>query len=118
MILYKKRNLNYIKYILTTKTMKTIYTVNGNHDGILGVYSNKKAAWESAVAYITQRDSENGIITNNALPFSYSKFCKKGYCSLEVSFKDDLNITMHGTMARIESYPLEKRFQSYPKFNI
>jgi len=35
---------------------KIVYVVKGSEDGILGVFSNKKAAWETAVNYVEQID--------------------------------------------------------------
>ena len=38
--------------------MKKVYTVKGNHDGNIGVFSNFKAAYNCAVEYATRHDNQ------------------------------------------------------------
>lgn len=51
--------------------MKKSIVVTGSEDGILGVFTNKKAAFECAKHY-----AENGI-ENTLKGMNYSKFCKQ-----------------------------------------
>jgi len=46
---------------------KRVYIVWGNQDGNIGVYTNKKLAYEASVNYMKYE---------NITPISYSKFCK------------------------------------------
>ena len=48
---------------------KKVYIVQGNQDGNIGVYTNKKLAYECCVDYI--KNSGEGTKV-----YSYSKFCK------------------------------------------
>ena len=45
--------------------MKTVYTVHGNHDGILGVYSNMKAAFLEACKYSPDKKSNYNRCTKD-----------------------------------------------------
>ena len=56
----------------------------GSEDGILGVYGNKKGAYEEAVRYINQTEQERKLI-------SYAKVCKelKDVYNYSVSIADD-----------------------------
>jgi len=60
--------------------MKKLIVVQGNQDGILGVFTNKKLAYECAKDYC-----EGGA--ENTLNMTYSKFCKEmtssGWISLD-----------------------------------
>ena len=52
------------------KRNKIVYVVMGSEDGILGVYGNKKGAYEEALRYINQTEQERKLI-------SYAKVCKE-----------------------------------------
>mgnify|MGYP003151436897 CR=1 FL=1 len=47
--------------------MKLVYVVTGSDDGILGVYGNKKGAYEVALDYVNDESCKK---------ISYSSFCK------------------------------------------
>ena len=66
------------------KRNKIVYVVMGSEDGILGVYGNKKGAYEEAVRYINQTEQERKLI-------SYAKVCKelKDVYNYSVSIADD-----------------------------
>ena len=54
---------------------KIVYVVTGSEDGILGVYGNKKGAYEQAVWYVNHpEDTKNGKWID---VISYSKVCKE-----------------------------------------
>jgi len=55
--------------------MKQVYIVTGSEDGIIGVYGNKKAAYNRAIEYTGGRiyDGYDGPIK----PLSYAQVCKK-----------------------------------------
>jgi hypothetical protein len=58
------------------KKAKKVYIVWGNQDGNLGVFTNKKLAYEKCVEYMSY-DKDTKL-------FTYSKFCKnlnRGYSS-------------------------------------
>ena len=51
---------------------KTVFVVSGSEDGLQGVYTNKKLAWESAMSYLnnpTDVEYYDEIMT-------YSRLCK------------------------------------------
>ena len=56
--------------------MKNVYVCYGNHDGVIGVYSNKKLAYERATEYVVEPN------------LTYSQVCKmmKNYnrCEVEI----------------------------------
>lgn len=54
--------------------MKNVYVCMGNHDGVIGVYSNKKLAYDRAKQYVKNPDT------------TYSQLCKemKNYDRFEV----------------------------------
>lgn len=73
--------------------MKKVFTVHGSEDGMQGVFTNKKLAYASAVAYTN----------NNGGPvLSYSQVCKE--------FKDGMIVTVESKggygSARIEEFIL------------
>ncbi|QDP66210.1 MAG: hypothetical protein Tp1111DCM1112741_40 [Prokaryotic dsDNA virus sp.] len=55
--------------------MKTVYVVSGSEDGIIGVYGNKKAAYNKCIEYTGGKsyDTYSGIVK----PLSYAKCCKE-----------------------------------------
>ena len=59
--------------------MKSIYVCMGNHDGVIGVYSNKKLAYDRAKQYVKNPDT------------TYSQLCKqmKDYVRWEVEVFGD-----------------------------
>lgn len=75
--------------------MKKVYVIKGSEDGILGVTSNKKAAFRIASEYLTNPNAANAD-ENKKLIMTYSQFCKElknefDECSLtnyEASFGD------------------------------
>ena len=58
--------------------MKNVYVCYGNHDGVIGVYSNKILAYEKAKDYVVEPN------------ISYSQLCKemKNYNRCEVEICD------------------------------
>jgi hypothetical protein len=50
--------------------MKIVYVVTGSEDGILGVYGNKKGAYNEALNYVNQDNEDRKFI-------SYSTVCKE-----------------------------------------
>ena len=60
--------------------MKNVYVCYGNHDGVIGVYSNKKLAYERATEYVVEPN------------LTYSQLCKemKNYnkCEVEICGAD------------------------------
>jgi hypothetical protein len=52
---------------------KIVYVVSGAEDGILGVYGNKKGAYNKALSYVNQSD---GLIPIKNI-VSYAKVCKE-----------------------------------------
>ena len=71
--------------------MKQVYIVSGSEDGILGVYGNKKAAYNKAMEYTGGKiyQGYHGEIK----PISYAKVCKeldsKNYYDGSVDIYDD-----------------------------
>mgnify|MGYP003677122419 FL=1 len=67
--------------IKESKKMKIVFIVTGSEDGVLGVYGNKKSAYNRAVKYVTQgsiRDYDNNEIPISKMGImSYSKVCKE-----------------------------------------
>ena len=58
--------------------MKKVIVVKGSQDGILGVFTNKKRAFECASAYVFGT-------YETELNMNYAKFCKKmsrNYCEV------------------------------------
>tara|TARA_R110000737_G_scaffold347035_1_gene377674 strand:- start:958 stop:1191 length:234 start_codon:yes stop_codon:yes gene_type:complete len=51
--------------------MKKLITVTGSEDGILGVFTNKKLAFECA------KDYAGGGMENTLEGITYAKFCKE-----------------------------------------
>tara|TARA_R110001632_G_scaffold198659_1_gene320996 strand:- start:185 stop:415 length:231 start_codon:yes stop_codon:yes gene_type:complete len=68
--------------------MKNVYVCYGNHDGVIGVYTNKILAYEKAKEYVVQPG------------LSYSQLCKemKNYnkCEVEIfgASGDDICVIM------------------------
>jgi hypothetical protein len=63
---------------------KIVYTVRGNHDGILGVYGNIKAAFEKAMSYVNNGEEKpvtwkskwtNGRPDGEHVPATYKMAC-------------------------------------------
>ena len=50
---------------------KIVYVVTGSEDGILGVYGNKKGAYNKALWYVHQDDDDPVKV------ISYAKVCKE-----------------------------------------
>ena len=76
---------------------KTIYILRSNHDGILGVFTNKKLAYNDALDYLKHSDS--------TIQQSYSQVCK--------TFKD----TIFNTSYLVTSNQLELEIEQYPLNN-
>lgn len=77
--------------------MKIVYVVNGSEDGILGVYGNKKGAYNEALRYVTH-DNENRKV------ISYAQVCKelKDVYNYSVSLCDicysEINASIHAVL--------------------
>lgn len=56
------------------KTNKIIFIVKGSEDGILGVYTNKKLAWNKSLEYIKGKGKPVDMEGN---PYSYIKLCNE-----------------------------------------
>lgn len=76
---------------------KTVYILRSNHDGILGVFTNKKLAYNEAIDYLKNSDS--------TIQQSYSQVCK--------TFKD----TIFNTSYLVTSNQLELEIEQYPLNN-
>tara|TARA_R110000824_G_scaffold133834_1_gene296684 strand:- start:481 stop:771 length:291 start_codon:yes stop_codon:yes gene_type:complete len=65
---------------------KIVYVVTGSEDGILGVYGNKKGAYNKALWYVHQDDDDDPVKV-----ISYAKVCKelKNVYQYSVSIVDD-----------------------------
>jgi|10_taG_2_1085330.scaffolds.fasta_scaffold48943_3 hypothetical protein len=76
--------------------MKQVYIVSGSEDGILGVYGNKKAAYNKAMEYTEGKiyQGHHGEIK----PMSYAKVCKaldsKNYYDGYVDIYDHENVAV------------------------
>ena len=75
--------------------MKIVYVVTGSEDGILGVYGNKKGAYEHGLRYLKNYPS-NEII-------SYQKLCNelKDCYDYDVQLRDTFmgsNVTIMATL--------------------
>lgn len=87
---------------------KNVYVVRGSEDGILGVYTNKKLAYENAVSYLTQNDKasdltitkikkdKDGQYTSKKIPATYQNvinvFKTNIHCSIDSS--DDASVSI------------------------
>jgi hypothetical protein len=78
--------------------MKIVYVVTGSEDGILGVYGNKKGAYEEASEYVKRTAEEN-----NFKVVSYSKVCKelKDVYNYAVEMIDDYDTEVNATIHAI-----------------
>ena len=54
---------------------KKVFVVRGNHDGMLGVYTQKKLAYACADTYLSGEVCDS--YTTPPKPVSYAKFCKE-----------------------------------------
>ena len=63
------RDVCYI-YSLIHNTMKKVYLVSGNQDGILGIFTNIKKAYARSVEY------GGGSASTNETVMTYAKTCK------------------------------------------
>ena len=77
-------------------TMKIVYVVTGSEDGILGVYGNKKGAYNEALNYVNQDNEDRKVI-------SYAKVCRelKGVYNYRVSvceYNSDINSSIHAIL--------------------
>ena len=65
-------------------TNKKDYTVHGSHDGVIGVYSNIKKAYEKAIDYIENEEAVTTLVIDNPdgtyyfsdVKGTYSNICK------------------------------------------
>jgi len=78
---------------------KLVYIVRSNHDGILGVFTNKKLAYNEAIDYLKNSDS--------TIEKSYSQIC--------VKFKDTIRnnifvVYNNNLELQIEQYPLNNKY--------
>jgi hypothetical protein len=85
------------------KKMKVVYVVRGSEDGILGVYGNKKMAYEEAVRYATDGGEKDAKVV------SYSKVCRelKDVYNYSIDVVDD---TYHYGNAGIHAVPWNERW--------
>ena len=79
--------------------MKTVYTVRTNHDGILGIFTNKKLAYREAKTCAIQYDVK--------MDCSYAQVCKtfKDTCRNIAYICEDKDLILE-----IEQYPLNNRY--------
>ena len=79
--------------------MKLVYIVRSNHDGVLGVFTNKKLAYNDVLDYL--KDS------GSTIEKSYSQICTK--------FKDTIRNSIfvvynNNLIVEIEQYPLNNKY--------
>lgn len=71
--------------------MKKVFVLIGSHDGNIGVFTNVKNAYQSAVTYITNCDNEVATTYQQAL-----KGCKGWGCTIESkSYNTQATIEVH-----------------------
>lgn len=71
--------------------MKKVFVLIGSHDGNIGVFTNVKNAYESAVRYINNSDEEVITTYQQAL-----KGCKGWGCTIESSsYSNQATIEVH-----------------------
>lgn len=80
---------------------KTVYILRSSHDGILGVFTNKKLAYNEALEYVKNTDSDSTMYR------SYAQVCKE--------FKDTIMnscyvVADHKLELEIEQYPLNNKY--------
>lgn len=70
---------------------RKMYTVRGSHDGILGVYSNKKKAWEAVKNYLKEYDNLTCTHseTYKSIKGNYSNFCKHFSFMMEIGVENN-----------------------------
>jgi len=78
---------------------KLVYIVRSNHDGILGVFTNKKLAYNDALDYLNGSDS--------TIEKSYSQVCKR---FKDTIFNTSYLVTTNQLELQIEQYPLNNKY--------
>ena len=74
--------------------MKIVYVVSGSEDGLLGVFGNKKSAYEEGVRYLKNQ---------NLKIMSYQQVCKelKNYYDYDIDlcdYNEKYNVTIRATL--------------------
>ena len=80
---------------------KIVFVVRGSEDGILGVYGNKKGAYEQAVWYVNHpEDTKNGKWID---VISYSKVCRelKDVYNYSIDIVDDYSFYGNARIAAV-----------------
>tara|TARA_R100001463_G_scaffold14688_1_gene38481 strand:- start:1598 stop:1840 length:243 start_codon:yes stop_codon:yes gene_type:complete len=78
---------------------KLVYIVRTNHDGIIGVYTNKKLAYQSAQWEARKADAK--------IEFSYSQVLKK----FKNTYINNIYISNdRHMMVEIQQYPLNNKY--------
>ena len=88
--------------------MKYIYIVKGTEDGMLDIFSNKKAAYECAVDYACRTDDDWHFDKSQVI--SYNKACellRKIQIVCEIAPSESRR---EKTNAEIEAYPLHSKY--------
>lgn len=78
---------------------KLVYIVRSNHDGILGIFTNKKLAYNDALDYLNGSDS--------TIEKSYSQVCAE----FKNTYRKDIEVVYNnGLILGIEQYPLNNKY--------
>ena len=79
--------------------MKKIFTITGSEDGVIGVASNKKRAYEKAIKYLTGPESSQA---GETIDRTYNKLCSrfKEYSVATLQTKE----SPHGMSVDIEMF--------------
>ena len=78
---------------------KSVYIVKSNHDGILGIFTNKKLAYNEAIDYLKGSDS--------TIEKSYSQVCAE----FKNTYRKDIEVVYNNNLIlEIEQLPLNNKY--------
>ena len=78
---------------------KLVYIVRSNHDGILGVFTNKKLAYNDALDYLKD--------TSSTIEKSYSQVCAE----FKNTYRKDIEVVYNNSLIlEIEQLPLNNKY--------
>jgi len=78
---------------------KLVYIVRSNHDGILGIFTNKKLAYNEALDYLKN--------SNSTIEKSYSQVCSE----FKNTYRKDIEVVYNNHLIlEIQQLPLNNKY--------
>lgn len=86
--------------------MKKVYTIHGSEEGLIGIYTNKKKAYENAMKYLYECENpkipfyegEISVANRKNLDATYSNLCKV----MKGRYRASIETGIHGYGTSVE----------------